>query len=317
MLIFDETGIVVNMPAETAVLSTTTSTTTTSTTTSATSSPVAPAWNGVSWVVSSAALALLPIMVLHVTGSAFVHPLLDPISYYALMPGGYALVFLGCALLGASGVCLAIWLARSGMPGARLPAGLLMSFAVAFLLVGIFPTDPIDAQFASLSATIHRFGAGWGVVVVPIAGILVARGAAATARSPYPARLVRLAKWVAALMAIFFAIHLPLAVLGSRIPAFGLLERVGFALVIGYLVLIAVTVRREGYRGADPGGRESLTERGADVGAEAGPLLADGYGRGVGPGAEGGPGRVGLHPGAAAARASISGADQQFDLHPA
>lgn len=303
MLIFGEPGIVFCMPAETAVLTPTASRTT----------PIANNWNGVSWVVSSAALALLPIIVLHVTSAALVHPLLDPISYYALIPGGYALVFLGCGLLAASGVCLAVFLARSGMPGVRLPAALLISFAVAFLLVGLFPTDPFDTQVISLSATIHRIGAGWGVVVVPIAGILVARGAAATACSPYPGRLVRLAKWVAGLMALFFAIHLPLAVMGSRIPAFGLLERVGFALVIGYLVLIAVTVRREGYRGASL----PAVERGTDVGAEAGPLLADGYGRRVGPGAEGGRGSLGLHPSPAATPASLSGADQQFDLHPA
>lgn len=238
MLIFDETGIVKCMPAETAVLTPTASPT----------APITPAWNGVSWVVSSAALALLPIIVLHVTSGALVHPVLDPISYYALIPGGYALVFFGCGLLAASGICLAIWLGRSGMPGVGLPAGLLVSFAVAFLLVGLFPTDPLDAQVVSMSATIHRIGAGWGVIVVPIAGILVARGAAATACSPYPARLVRLAKWVAGLMAIFFAIHLPLAMMGSRIPAFGLLERAGFALVISYLIMLALTVRREGYR---------------------------------------------------------------------
>lgn len=209
-------------------------------------------WNGVSWVMSSAALALLPIVVLHVTGAALVHPLLDPISYYALIPGGYPLVLLGCSLLGGAGICLAFWLGRSGLPGVRLPVGLLISFAVAFVLVGIFPTDPLHADVVSTSATIHRIGAAWGVVVVPITGVLVGRSLAAGALSAYPRRMIRLARAVACVMALFFAIHLPLALLGSRIPAFGFLERAGFALVIGYLILMAITVRVERGRPALP-----------------------------------------------------------------
>lgn len=205
-------------------------------------------WNGVNWVIAFAALAIFPIALLHVTAAAVVHPLLDPISYYALVPGDYPLMLLGCALLAGSGGCLAVWLAWSGLPGVRLPVGLLISFAVAFLLVGIFPTDPLHAEVSSLSATIHRIGAGWGVAVVPIVGALVGRSLVGSALTPYPARLIRLARWVAGVMIVFFSIHLPLAIMGSRIPAFGLLERAGFALVIAFFILLAVTIRREGYR---------------------------------------------------------------------
>lgn len=205
-------------------------------------------WNGVPWVVAAALLSLFPIAVLHVVLAAEVSPLLDPISYYALVPGGYPLLLLGCALLAAAGAALAVWLARSGLPGVRLPVALLGSFAVAFLLVGIFPTDPMQAEVATTSATIHRIAASWGVLVVPAVGVLVGRRCAVIARSAWPQRLVRLAAWVAGAMVLFFAIHLPLAVTGSGIPAFGLLERAGFALVISYLILLALTVRREGYR---------------------------------------------------------------------
>lgn len=206
------------------------------------------AWNGVSWVVAAALLSLLPIALLHVSRAAEVQPLLDPISYYALVPGGYPLLLLGCVLLAGAGACLAVWIGRSGLPGVRLPVALLGSFVLAFLLVGIFPTDPMDAEVATVSATIHRIAATWGVVVVPAVGVLVGRRCVGTARSALPRRLIRLAAWVAGAMALFFAIHLPLALMGSRIPAFGLLERAGFALVISYLIMLAMTVRREGYR---------------------------------------------------------------------
>ena len=226
--------------------------------------PTPTRWNGVTWVVAASLLSFLPISVLHVTRAAEVQPLLDPISYYALVPGGYPLLLLGCILLSAAGAGLAIWLARSGLPGVRLPVGLLGSFVLAFVLVGVFPTDPIDAEVASVSATIHRIAATWGVLVVPAVGVLVGRRSAATARSALPARLVRLAAWVAGAMALFFAIHIPLAVMGSRIPAFGLLERAGFALVISYLIMLAMTVRREGYRSRAIVSVGSHTERRPD-----------------------------------------------------
>lgn len=199
--------------------------------------------SAVTWVVSSTGLAVVPVGVLHVSGAAQVHPLLDPVSYYALIPGGYFLLLLGCVLLGMAGLGLGLWLLRSGLPGARLPAALLASFAAAFTLVGLFPTDPWGTEVMSASALIHRIGAAWGVVVVPLAGVLVARCTATTACRACAARLVLLAKGVAGLTVTFFAIHIPLALMGSRIPAFGLLERAGFALVIGSLVLMALAIR--------------------------------------------------------------------------
>lgn len=198
------------------------------------------------WVGATSTAAIAPIGVLHVSAAAEVHPLLDPVSYYALVPGGYGLLLLGCALLGLAGLGVGVWLLRSGLPGARLPAALLASFALAFILVGLFPTDPWGTAEPSVSATIHRAMAAWGVVVVPVAGILVARATAASACVACPARLVRLAKVVAAVTVAFFAVHVPLALMGSRIPAFGLLERAGFALVIGSLVLMALAIRCQG-----------------------------------------------------------------------
>ncbi len=44
-------------------------------------------------------------------------------------------------------------------------------------------------------------------------------------------------------VAVFFAVHLPLAVQGGHIPAFGLIERAGFALMVAYLITVAVTLR--------------------------------------------------------------------------
>jgi hypothetical protein len=46
-------------------------------------------------------------------------------------------------------------------------------------------------------------------------------------------------------VAIFLVIHLPLAVAGSGIAAFGLLERLGFAIMIGYLLLLGGNIDHE------------------------------------------------------------------------
>lgn len=187
--------------------------------------------------------AVTPIGVLHVSGASRVHPLLDPVSYYALIPGGYLPLLLGCVLLALAGVGLAVCLLRSGLAGARGPAALLISFAVAFSLVGLFPTDPMGTEVSSVSAVVHWVSAAWGVIVVPIAGLLVARCTAVSACRACPARLVVLAKVVGGVTAGSFAVHLPLALVGSRIPALGLLERAGFALVIGSLVLMGLAIR--------------------------------------------------------------------------
>ena len=48
------------------------------------------------------------------------------------------------------------------------------------------------------------------------------------------------------MVALFLVVHLSLVVAGSGIAAFGLIERVGFVIMIGYLFLLAATIDREG-----------------------------------------------------------------------
>lgn len=177
------------------------------------------------------------------------NPLLAPISHYVYQPAGYPMVLLGSLLLAGCGMVIAADLIRrsTGQNGRddrrrRWAAGLLISFAVALTLVGLFPTDPAGSVTISASAVIHRIGAAWSFLSLPVAGVLVAR-TASESRSTSGRALVRVAAGLLAAVVIFLSIHLPLAFAGSGIPAFGLLERIGFAFMIGYLILLAAALR--------------------------------------------------------------------------
>lgn len=219
----------------------------------ATAEPTRPAL-GVSWVAGLCAVALLPIVLLHIWGAASVDPVLVPISCYAMLPhGGYLLLLGACSLLSGAGIALAVWLGRSGIAKMVLPVLLLISFAVSFVLVGLFPTVPFESHLNSASANVHRIAAGWGVVCVPIVAGLVGRATVHSAKSVLPRALIRLAIAFGIVVALFMAIHLPLFLItGTGLPAFGLLERFGFAIIIASLVLAAVTVRVEAYAPARP-----------------------------------------------------------------
>ncbi|GAB3766219.1 DUF998 domain-containing protein [Microlunatus parietis] len=198
-------------------------------------------------VATLSLISLVPMAVLHVTGTGL-NPVVAPISHYVFVPGGYPMVLLGSLLLAGCGLVIAADLIRRyGSARARGPlaaAGLLISFAVALILVGLFPTDPPGsaAGAATLSAIIHRIGAAWSFLALPLAGVLVAR-TSGWCRAGHARSLVGLAIGLLGAVLIFLSIHLPLALAGSGLPAFGLLERIGFAFLIGYLILLAVALR--------------------------------------------------------------------------
>ena len=59
-------------------------------------------------------------------------------------------------------------------------------------------------------------------------------------------RGLRTFAWVlGVVVAAFLVVHLSLVSVGSGIVAFGLIERVGFGVMIGYLILLAVTIDAE------------------------------------------------------------------------
>jgi len=88
-------------------------------------------------------LSTVPILVGQLTGTGL-DPLLAPISQYVHLPGGYALVLAGAALLAGCGLVLAHHLVQGAATdrGAarRVAVGLLVSYGVAMILVGaVYP----------------------------------------------------------------------------------------------------------------------------------------------------------------------------------
>lgn len=195
---------------------------------------------GVGW---SSLAALAAMAAAHTLGAGVVDPLIDPVSFYAFVPGGGEAILVGGTILAAVGVALVVRAYRAGLATGRVPALAMATFAVAMVLVGVFPTDPPGVA-TTFSAAVHRTSAAAAFVVLPVVGHCVAR-AVPSPRSLAPRRLRRATVGLAVLVVAFLAVHLPLAAVGSGIVAFGLLERVGFVLMIGYLFLLADTLDRE------------------------------------------------------------------------
>jgi hypothetical protein len=197
-----------------------------------------------------AAAALVPMIAAHVIGARVVDPLIDPISWYAFVPGGGEMIMVGGTILAVIGLILTVRMYRSGLAVGPAPAIAMVGYAIAMIMVGVFPTDPPDSG-VSVSATIHRICAGAAFVVLPLVGLRVERVITQPA-SALPRILRNSAYALAGLVAIFLAIHLPLAVAGSGIAAFGLLERLGFAIMIGYLLLLGATIDHEAKAASSP-----------------------------------------------------------------
>ena len=205
-------------------------------------------WQGTRWVVGLSTAALIPMITVHLLGAGAIDPIEQPISHYVFVPGGYAMVFIGSFLLAFSAISIARGLLRSRTPGLQLPARLLITFAVAMSLVGIFPTDPPDTIHLDSMATVHRWAAAYSFAILPVIGFLVSRRLTPLSEAIQPRRLHRLALGVTVVTGAFFAIHFPLVAMGSQIPLFGLLERLGFVVMVSFMVVLAATMKS-----ADPG----------------------------------------------------------------
>jgi len=195
-------------------------------------------------VIIPAIVALVAMVAVHVDGLGRLNPLNQAISQYVFLPGGYLLVALGAVSLATLGVATAIRLARTAGASVALPVGLLGSFAVAMCLVGALPTDPTGTVHLDAAALVHRWAASYAFIVIPAVAIMVGRALARTAGGAvWARRLACCGVVVAALTGAFFAIHLPLMAMGSHIPAFGLLERAGFVIMVGVLTLLGLAAR--------------------------------------------------------------------------
>lgn len=194
------------------------------------------------------AAALVPMIIAHVIGASVVNPFTDPISWYAFVPGGAAMIIVGSCLLALLGVLITVRMYRGGLVSGPAPAIAMAIFSIALIMVGAFPTDPphpvLQHVGPSLGATVHRVAAATAFGILPLVGLMIS-AAVSTPRTGLPRRLRRAACLLAVLVGLFLSIHLPLAFAGSGIAAFGFLERAGFVIMIGYLFLLAATVDQE------------------------------------------------------------------------
>jgi hypothetical protein len=196
----------------------------------------------VSWL---GAIALVPMIAAHVVGASAVDPLLDPISWYAFVPGGGELILAGGVTLALLGLILTVRMYRTGLAIGVVPACAMIVYAIAMVLVGAFPTDP-PGTAATLSATVHRVSAATAFCVLPVVGLSLERSIL-RARSSLPRALRTAARALGVLVGVFLVVHLSLVFFAdSGIVAFGLIERVGFVIMIGYLFLLGATIDREG-----------------------------------------------------------------------
>ncbi|MEU4360604.1 DUF998 domain-containing protein [Promicromonospora sp. NPDC023987] len=190
------------------------------------------------------ATALLPMVAAHVVGASVVDPVLDPISWYAFVPGGGELILAGGLIMALLGLILTVRMYRAGLAVGPVPAAAMILFAVAMILVGAFPTDPPDTA-VTLSATIHRVSAAAAFCVLPVVGLSLERSIQQP-RSGLPRGLRTAASALGVVVALFLLVHLSLVFFAdSGIIAFGLIERIGFMIMIGYLFLLATTIDRE------------------------------------------------------------------------
>jgi hypothetical protein len=191
------------------------------------------------------ATALLPMVGAHVLGASVVDPVLHPISWYAFVPGGGEMILAGGVILAVLGLILTVRMYRAGLAVGPVPAVAMIVFAVAMVLVGAFPTDP-PGTAASLSATIHRVSAATAFCVLPLVGLSLERSIRQP-RSSLPRGLRTAARALGILVAVFLVAQMSLVYFaGHGIMAFGLIERIGFVVMIGYLFLLAATIDREG-----------------------------------------------------------------------
>lgn len=186
-------------------------------------------------VPGCAAVVALTVAVLPFA-TAGVDPVGQPISQYATQPAGYVLVAVAAVAAAAAGLLVAALLARRDPAGARAPRVLLRLWCGALVVAAAVPTN-VPGTDPGLGSLVHRGAAGAMLVLLPLAGWLLAEQARASTRE---ASRVRAWSAVAAAFGLaFLAAHAPLLVGGPPYPLLGLLERLFVLAAAGLLLGIA------------------------------------------------------------------------------
>jgi hypothetical protein len=166
------------------------------------------------------------------------------ISDFVFVPGGYALLGAAAISLALACVAIATGLHRAGLPAARTPAALLVTAAVALVLVALFPTHT-PGTTPGLVSTVHRAAGGCAFALLPVAAWQVARRAREVpAWAPAAPALARAAGVAVVASAAFLLNHVPIVIAGSPLfPFIGGVQRVLCAAVMVVLVMTARATR--------------------------------------------------------------------------
>ncbi|MGW4797398.1 DUF998 domain-containing protein [Nonomuraea sp. MG754425] len=174
------------------------------------------------------------MLTLH-AGSAL-DPLHSVISEYVWQPAGWLLPA-SLTLFAAGSALIAEALRRAG--ASRWAVALLLAWGASMFLIGAFPTDRPGVPL-SLSGGIHRYAAFVAFLVMPVAGMLLARAQIRYARA---LRLLSgLALGVLVLVVIPYVVRmLGIPLSNDDIPA-GLTQRAVVVTELGVLALAGLSM---------------------------------------------------------------------------
>jgi uncharacterized protein DUF998 len=196
---------------------------------------------GAGAVAACLAVVLGALVVLHVDGVGTVDPVVQTLSDYVALPGGYALLGVAAVALAAAVGLVGAGLRAAGLPDPGAPTALLAAASGGLVAAAVFPTnDP--GTLAGPVANLHRAAGAVVLVALPVATWMIARRAARTpAWGAAAPGLTRLAAATAGLSAAFLLSNVPIVITGSPILAnLGALQRVLYAVM---LLLLLTTAR--------------------------------------------------------------------------
>jgi hypothetical protein len=190
------------------------------------------------------AVTAVALVALHLDGAGAVDPVVQTLSDYVALPGGYALLGVAAVALAAAVGLLGAGLSGWGLVAPAAPAALLATASGGLVAAAVFPTnDP--GTVAGPVADLHRVAGAIVLVTLPLASWLVARRAALSPswRAAAPA-LTWLSVATCALSALFLLSNVPIVISGSPIFAIlGVLQRVLYAVMLVLLLMIARAAR--------------------------------------------------------------------------
>ena len=199
--------------------------------------------------IASMAYYLVSVVAAHLLRPD-VHPVSDPVSYYAVGPYGY---FIGIAIfaLGVGSLALTLGLHLGIAPSGRTRVGLLLLalYGVGQLVVAIFSIDAESAQ--TTTGIIHNIAGNISFFCFPLAAILLSSGMGKDERwrsLKRPALVLSLVVLVGAILVMVSA---------NVVGGFGIAQRLFLLTTVVWMLLAAIRLRST-TRSAYPGRRSQV-----------------------------------------------------------